>query len=98
MEHTNTDTDINQSIIRLPIEQENPVKRDFLWRWGALIFSLLIIWLFVFQIAPAMQEIECIADVHEAIRDYDIEATGLIYTEVELFGEADVHIRDAMKY
>ncbi len=94
----NTDRDINEVLTCLPIENENPAKKGFLWRWGALILSLLIMWLFVFQAAPAMQQIGCIADVHEAIRDYDIDATGLVYTEVELFGDADVHIRDAMKY
>jgi len=94
----NTDRDIKETMACLPIENEKPVKKGFLWRWGAFIFSLFIMWLFVFQVAPAMQHIECIAVVHNAVRDYDIDATGLIYTEVELFGDADVHMRDAMKY
>jgi len=67
-------------------------------RWRNFVISLLIVWAFVFQIAPRVQRLGVIRALHEFVYVNDIEATALYYTEVEEFSDADVYIRDAMAH
>lgn len=66
--------------------------------WIKLCSGLVLIWLFVFVAAPRVQKYSYIAKVHDVIRENNIDATALVYTEIQEFGDADVHIRDAMNY
>lgn len=75
-----------------------PRARSAVHRWTALLICLLTVWVFVFQVAPRLQRIEPIRVVHECARSRDIDATALYYTEVPEFSDADVYVRDALKY
>ncbi len=66
--------------------------------WGKLGLGLLVIFVFVFWVAPALERLPYIAEVHDYVYEHDIDATALVYSEIEEFGDADVSIRDAMKY
>ncbi|MDP8244741.1 MAG: hypothetical protein P9L94_11710 [Candidatus Hinthialibacter antarcticus] len=62
------------------------------------MLGVLSIYLFVFILAPAMQRFPYIVELHQYVIEHDIDAAALFYTEIEEFGDADVSIRDAMKY
>lgn len=63
-----------------------------------LLGGLLLIFLFVFWIAPSMQRLPYVEEVHACVRENNIDATALIYSDIDEFGDADVSIRDSMKY
>lgn len=67
-------------------------------RWIRLVLGLLVLWLFVFVLAPWMQKFGPVRRVHEFIRENDIDATALVYTDVEEFGDCEAHVRDALRY
>ena len=66
--------------------------------WVRLALSLLILWLFVFVLAPWVQTFGPVRRIHEHIRRNDIDATALVYTDVEEFGDCEAHVRDALQY
>ena len=68
-------------------------------KWGTLAIGLFVIWAFVFIVAPGIRRfVPAVAQIHDYIDKHNIEATALIYTDVEEFSDADVDIRDAMQY
>jgi len=73
-------------------------RGDTYRRWRNFVISLLIVWVFVFQIAPRAQRLGVIRVLHEFVRVNDIEATALYYTEIEEFSDADAYMRDAMAH
>ena len=79
---------------------DSPAKRQTsrLLQWLRLLAGLLVVWAVVFVAAPALQQWRPVAAVHDVIREKDIEATGLVYTEVEEFSDADSYMRATMKY
>ncbi len=66
--------------------------------WTQLLISCGVIYLFVFVLAPAMQTMPFIKEIHHHSQENDIDASALFYTEIEEFGDADVSIRDSMNY
>ncbi len=76
------------------VEERKPTLKD----WGKLAIGLFVIYLFVFWIAPFLQRLPPIQEVHNHIQHHNIDASALVYTESEEFGDADVSIRDAMNY
>ena len=45
-----------------------------------------------------MQGLPYIEDVHNYVNEHDIDAAALFYTEIDEIGDADVSVRNAMKY
>lgn len=66
--------------------------------WGKLFIGLLFILLFVFGIAPALENLPYIEEVHTYSKEHNINASALIYSDIEQFGDADVLIRNAIHY
>ncbi|MBL7224398.1 MAG: hypothetical protein ISS72_11140 [Candidatus Brocadiae bacterium] len=73
-------------------------RRGWTRRWGKLAAGLLLIWAVVFWLAPWLQRFGPVKRVHESVRERGIDATALVYTEVEEFADADCHVRDALRY
>lgn len=69
-----------------------------LGRWARLALCLLVIWGFVFQVAPRLQRLEMVRALHDVVREKDIDATALYYTEIEEFNDTASYMRDAMRY
>ena len=67
-------------------------------RWAGLAGGLLVLYAFVFWVAPWLQHFGPVKRVHERVRERGIDATALVYTEVEEFADADCHMRDALRY
>ena len=67
-------------------------------RWGRFAGGLTALLLFAFVVIPALQRMEPVREVREAIQRRDIDATALFYTESELSSEAEASMRDAMRY
>ena len=63
-----------------------------------LALGLLLLWVFVFVVAPWLQRFGPVRRMHELIRRNDIDATALVYTDVEDFGDCEAHVRDALRY
>ena len=67
-------------------------------RWGLFLLGIVSIWAFIFVLAPLLQRTPYIGEMHDFIQENDIDATALVYTDVEEFGDADVYIRDAVNH
>ncbi len=67
-------------------------------RWGRFAAGVLGILLFAFVVIPLVQRIGPVREVREAIERRGIDATALFYTETEISSEAELSIRNALKY
>jgi hypothetical protein len=67
-------------------------------RWTLFLAGLLGIWLFAFVAIPAIQRLEPVREVRAAIEKSGIDATALFYTECEVSAEAEISIRNSLKY
>jgi len=67
-------------------------------RWACLLAGLGAIVFFMFVAAPLMQRVEPVKTIHTFIRERDIDATPLFYTEAEEFSQAERHMRDAARF
>ncbi len=60
--------------------------------------GILAFWIFVFVLAPAAQRYGPVKTIHDYVRDHDIDATPLYYTESEEFGVAESYMKDARRF
>ena len=67
-------------------------------RWARFGAGVLVILLLAFGVVPALQSLGPVREVRDAIHRRGIDATALLYTESEVFSEAEVSIRDALRY
>ena len=72
--------------------------RETARRWARFVGGLAVLLLFAFGVIPALQCLEPVRDVREAIQRRDIDATALFYTESEVSSEAEAAMRNAMRY
>ncbi len=75
-----------------------PTQRGPLQRWGMFCTGLAAIWVIIFWLAPLAERIPCVAELHSFIHERNIDATALVYTDIEEFGDADVEIRNAINH
>lgn len=66
--------------------------------WARLIAGVLGMGLFIFVLAPWIQKISAIKTVHDYIRENDMDATPLFYTESEEFSRSQSHMLDARRF
>ena len=67
-------------------------------RWVRFLAGVLLILAFAFGLIPALERLGPVREVRDAIRNRGIDATALFYTESDVSGEAEVSIRDAIRY
>ncbi|MFH2003043.1 MAG: hypothetical protein ABIK28_25475 [Planctomycetota bacterium] len=67
-------------------------------RWAGFALGLICLVLFIFVIAPWIQQWGPVETVHAFIRERDMDATPLFYTESEEFSVAQRHMLDAARY
>lgn len=67
-------------------------------KWAKLSLYIVSIWLFIFVIAPEIQQLQTVKPVHQYIEKNAIDAGALYYTDIEEFSEAEKRVLDAMKY
>ena len=78
---------------------KNEVSHDASFRdWMKFAVGLLLLLLFAFGFIPWLQSFEKAGEMKDFILENDIDATGLVYTDVEAFSDADISIRNSMKY
>jgi len=64
------------------------------WKaWARLALGLACVWAFVFVVAPGVRQIEPIKEVLDSVRENDIDATALFYTDAEESSEAEFALR-----
>jgi hypothetical protein len=67
--------------------------------WLKLLVGLGLLWLLIFVLAPALQQVVPQArTLGEYITRNDISAGALYYTEVEEVGESETSIRDTFRF
>ena len=69
---------------------------SLLIRWAKLLCGLLLIWIFVFLAAPALQQLAPVRRLHEHTRRNDIDATALFYTDADEFADAETYVVDSL--
>lgn len=67
-------------------------------KWTALALGIALIWVFIFVLAPWLQNTEAVKPLAEYVRESDIDASALYYTDVKETGEAEVYLRGALEY
>ena len=67
-------------------------------RWSRFLSGVLVILLVAFVVIPAVQRLDPIREVCDAIEEHGIDATALFYTESEVSGDAESSIRNAIQY
>ena len=79
-----------------PFAKQNgtPSLRD----WTKFTAGLLLLMLFAFGVIPWLQSFGKIGEMKDFILENEIDATGLVYTDVEAFSDADISMRNSMKY
>jgi hypothetical protein len=67
-------------------------------RFGKLVLCLVAIWVFMFHLAPWMEQSPMVQPLVKFIDERDINANMYFYTEVEEFSEANINMDNTMKY
>ncbi len=90
---TDTDRNTPHPPRQAALDRPGPLRR-----WGMFLLGIATIWCFVFVIAPLLQKVSYVGEMHEFVLKNDIDATALVYTDIEEFADADVYIRSAMDH
>ncbi|RJP71967.1 MAG: hypothetical protein C4532_06720 [Candidatus Abyssobacteria bacterium SURF_17] len=67
-------------------------------RWARLFLSLFVLWVFVFVVAPLVQQLPPIKQIATFVRESGINASALYYTGVEETAHAETYLRNATEY
>lgn len=67
-------------------------------KWLSLMLGVLLIWAFVFVVAPLIDRVPAVGQAHETIKDEKIEAGAFWYADVEKVGEAATFMRNARDF
>lgn len=78
--------------------KEGKGNRSRLRGWVQLCIGALLIWAFVFVLAPAATGIPWVETVIRNVRESGIDATALYYTEIEEFSDAERFMQDSNRY
>jgi hypothetical protein len=68
------------------------------WRWARLFLCVLLIWAFMFIVAPWVEKMPAVAPIICFIDENYIDAGALYYTEIEEFFEAEIHMENTMNF
>lgn len=67
-------------------------------RWARFLVGLSAILFFAFGAIPALQRLDAVREIRDAVRNSGIDATALFYTESDVSAEAEASIRNAIRY
>jgi hypothetical protein len=81
-----------------PKKKECLQSPKVLKRWIHLLLWLVCLWLFIFVLAPWMQQIPVVNKLSSYIKESDIDAGALYYTEVDEVGESDLAVRNTFRF
>ncbi len=87
---------VNQEIGKVMDGQKRP--SSLIRKWAALFFGFLLVWVFMFVIAPWIQKSPSVKPLAEFIEESGIDASALYYTEVDEVGDAETNIRNTLKF
>ena len=67
-------------------------------RWARLFFSIVVIWAFMFIVAPWVAKAPVVEPIISFIEENGIDASALYYTDIEEFSEAGIHMENTMNF
>ena len=67
-------------------------------RWTRLFLGVLLIWAFMFILAPWVEKAPMVEPVIRFIEENGIDASALYYTEIEEFSEAGIYMENTMNF
>lgn len=79
-------------------EQTDTSKEPLARRLVKLVMGIISIWLFMFVIAPSMDDKPMIKTLVDFIENRNIDASALYYTEIEEFSTASIFFDNARRY
>jgi len=91
---------MDAAIGRKGVETGSGLRRFFpvARRWARLFLGVLLIWAFMFIVAPWVEKTPTVEPIIRFIEENDIDASALYYTEIEEFSEAEIHMENAMNF
>jgi len=67
-------------------------------RWTMFVLCLLLVWGFMFVVAPLIQRVPQVGSLAVSIQETGINASALYYTGVEETAEAEMYLHNAEMY
>lgn len=67
-------------------------------KWLCFLFGVLLIWLFVFIVAPLIDRVPFVGQAHGTIKEEEIEAGAFWYVDVEKVAKAATFMRNVRDY
>lgn len=66
-------------------------------RWLRLALALALLYLLAFGLLPRLDRLPCVAAIQQCIRDREIQADALFYTESKEASDAEFYLRHALR-
>ena len=79
------------------IKNKTP-QLGWLKRYASLIAGIALIWIFAVYVTPWLGNFSFIKPLISFIKENDIKATAIYYTDIDEFAEADHMLRQFMTY
>lgn len=67
-------------------------------RWMAFLVCLVLVWMFMFVLAPMAQRVPPVGSIAACIEETGINASALYYTGVDETAEAEMYLHNAEAY
>jgi len=80
------------------LDREGSANAATFDRWVRLLAGVLVILAFAFGALPGLQRLGPVREVREAAQKAGIDASTLLYSESDVYCEAEASIRDALDY
>ncbi len=74
-----------------------PCPSNRIRKWITLFFCMLLIWTFVFIVAPWIEKLPFVKPLADFIEESGIDASALYYTEIEETSDAELMMRSTME-
>jgi len=78
--------------------QSPPAPKSKPKKWLSLLLGVLLIWGFVFVVAPLIDRVPAIGRAHGIVQDEGIEAGAFWYADVEKVGKAATFMRNVRDF
>jgi len=67
-------------------------------KYTYLLLSIMLVVIFVFVLAPGIDEVPQVKPLINFIDEHEINATALYYTDIEEFSIAEINIKNTLDY
>jgi len=89
---------MNAVILQVPDQPAGTQGTGRLSSWLWLMFGLGCIWLFMFVVVPAFNDLPMVKPIIDFNQQHDIKATALFYSDTEETSEAQNYLKNSKDF